>query len=180
MRRSGFLTLFLLILPSVLMLAAPADPATAVKTDAPAVKTDAPAAQAPAAKPDGSVKPDAPAKPIYPEESFRPVFRAKQDPADFADPVRAAELFQAREQLIQSLLSERRRILIVDPKAREIHDKIIELNKQLAVVLESKRAVRELSRDLMLIDARINALERKAPQPETPSAAPQTSTAPAK
>ena len=98
---------------------------------------------------------------VYPNVLFQPLLRAKQDPETFADPARAAELFLAREKLIQDLLAERRRILMSDPKARELHAQIMELNKQLAVVLESKRAVREITRDLMLLDTRINALERK-------------------
>ena len=163
MRRSGFLSVFLLLLPAALSLAAPA-PAPAAKPAA------APAKPAPA-----------PAQPVFSEVLFRPLLRAKQDPRIFADPAHAAELFLAREKLIQDLLRERRRILTTDPKARELHAQIMELNKKLAVVLESKRSVRELTRDLMLVDARINALERRAPQapapagkPQTPAAKPQT------
>lgn len=148
MRRFRFLSAVLLLLPASLSLAAP-DPA-------------------PAAKP--APAPAAPAQPVFSEVLFRPIFRAKQDPRTFADPAHAAELFLAREKLIQNLLAERRRILTTDPKAREIHAQIMELNKQLAVVLESKRSVRELTRDLMLVDARINALERAKPQ--TPAPAP--------
>lgn len=201
MRRFAFLPVFLLLLPSVLTLAAPtpAAPAPAAKTQAaapakPAVsaakqapapaKTQAaaPAATAPApVKPAAApAKPAATVQPVYPEVLFRPLLRAKQSPNNFADPARAAELFLAREKLIQNLLLERRRILTADPKAREIHAKIMELNKQLAVVLESKRSVRELSRDLMLVDARIDALERKKPAPPaTPAAQPQAPAQPA-
>ena len=131
------------------------------------------AAPAPAAK-----KPVA--EPVFTDVIFRPLLRAKQDPAAFADPVHAAELFQAREKLIQDLLSERRRILTTDPKARELHARILELNKQLAVVLESKRAVRELTRDLMLVDSRIDSLERKAPEKPVPAPAKVAPAAPAK
>ena len=168
MRRFRFLSAVFLLLPASLALAAPAP--------APAKPAPAPAKPAPA-------KP-APAQPIFSEVLFRPIFRAKQNPQAFADPVHAAELFLAREKLIQNLLAERRRILTADPKARELHAQIMELNKQLAVVLESKRSVRELTRDLMLVDARINALERKAPpvpaaKPQTPAKAPATAPAPA-
>ena len=153
MKRFRFLPLLLLFLPAACALSAQENSA----------QPPAPAPSSEGKKPAEEPVP-APSEPVYPTVLFQPIFRAKLDPATFVDPARAAELFLAREKLIQDLLSERRRILTTDPKARELHTKILELNKQLAVVLESKRAVRELSRDLMLIDARINALARKPPE----------------
>ncbi|MBO4491620.1 MAG: hypothetical protein J5944_09700, partial [Lentisphaeria bacterium] len=164
MQRFHLFSLLLLFLAPVSCLNAQekaaetaSSPAVAVSKEKGQPPTEA---AAPAAKKKVS---EAVPQPVYPEIIFSPLLRAKQDPETFADPARAAELFLAREKLIQNLLTERRRILTSDPKAREIHAQIMELNKQLAAVLEGKRAVREITRDLMLVDARINALKRKAP-----------------
>lgn len=173
MRRSGFLSVFLLLLPAAFTLA---DPAPAADSTAPAAAVPAAPAAKKAERRSASA---APVQPVFPEVLFRPILRAKENPDTFADPARAAELFLTREQLIQNLLMERRRILTSDPKAREIHAKIVELNKQLAVVLESKRAVRELTRDLMLIDARIDSLERKAPPVPVPAETSEKADSPA-
>ena len=165
MQRFHLFSLLLLFLAPVSCLNAQEKAAETASSPAAAVskeKGQPPTeAAAPAAK--KKVSDASSSQPVYPEIIFSPLLRAKQDPETFADPARAAELFLAREKLIQNLLTERRRILTSDPKAREIHAQIMELNKQLAAVLEGKRAVREITRDLMLVDARINALKRKAP-----------------
>lgn len=173
MQRFHLLPLLLLFLAPVSGLTAQEKIAdTASPAAASSVKKEQGQPPAEAAAPAAKKKaPDAAAQPIYPEIIFSPLLRAKQDPETFADPAHAAELFLAREKLIQDLLKERRRILTTDPKAREIHAQIMELNKQLAAVLEGKRAVREITRDLMLVDARINALKRKAPEEKTAEAA---------
>ena len=86
--------------------------------------------------------------------------------------------------LIGRLLTDRQRILSTDPKAKELHQEILKKNQELAALLESKRAIREMSHELLLIDARIQALDpkpkpvpaaEKAPAPaavKTPPAAP--------
>jgi len=170
MQRFHLFSLLLLFLAPVSGLNAQEKTAETTSPAAAVSKEKGQASAETAAPAEKKKAPEAAPQPVYPEIIFSPLLRAKQDPETFADPARAAELFLAREKLIRNLLTERRRILTSDPKARELHAQIMELNKQLAAVLEGKRAVREITRDLMLVDARINALERKAPDVVKPAA----------
>ena len=59
------------------------------------------------------------------------------------------------------MLAERSKILKNDRRAKELHEKILNLNKELAVLMENKRAIRDLTRELQQIDKQINAMPLK-------------------
>ena len=70
-------------------------------------------------------------------------------------------LIQKREAVIRKMLAERSKILKNDRRAKELHEKILNLNKELAVLMENKRAIRDLTRELQQIDKQINAMPLK-------------------
>ncbi|MBR2425280.1 MAG: hypothetical protein IKB16_00925 [Lentisphaeria bacterium] len=92
---------------------------------------------------------------------YHPMFRTNLDPAKYENPASAILLFQSRENVIRKMLAERQKILATDRRAKALHDKIMKLNKELAVLMENKRAVRDLTRELQLIDRKISVLPLK-------------------
>ena len=92
---------------------------------------------------------------------YHPVFRTNLDPALFENPAEAILLFKNRETVISKLLAERKKIITTDRRAKELHQQIMKLNRELAVLMENKRAVRDLNRELQAIDTKINTLKLK-------------------
>lgn len=109
-------------------------------------------------------QPAAPAKPVPPP--YKPVFRTNLNPVLFEDQVQASELIKQREALIQKLIAERQRILQTDQQAKRLHAEIMANYKKLAVIMENKRAIRDLDRELRLLDSKIE----KLPLKKTPAA----------
>lgn len=100
-------------------------------------------------------------KPAAPQIVFNPMFQTNLKPDKFEDPGAAAKLVKDRENVIRKLLAERRKIITTDRRAKELHQQIMKLNKELAVLMENKRAVRDLNRQLKTIDTKIKALKLK-------------------
>jgi hypothetical protein len=100
-------------------------------------------------------------KPATSQVVYHPVFRTNLDPALFENPAEAILLFKSRENIISKLLAERKKIITTDRRAKELHQQIMKLNRELAVLMENKRAVRDLNRELQAIDTKINTLKMK-------------------
>ena len=83
------------------------------------------------------------------------------DPEKFENKDAVTPLIQKREAVIRKMLAERSKILKNDRRAKELHEKILNLNKELAVLMENKRAIRDLTRELQQIDKQINAMPLK-------------------
>jgi hypothetical protein len=101
------------------------------------------------------------AQPAAQQVVYHPVFRTNLDPALFENPAEAILLFKNRETVISNLLAERKKIITSDRRAKELHQQIMKLNRELAVLMENKRAVRDLNRELQAIDTKINTLKLK-------------------
>ena len=92
---------------------------------------------------------------------YHPVFKSNLDPEKFENKDAVTPLIQKREAVIRKMLAERSKILKNDRRAKELHEKILNLNKELAVLMENKRAIRDLTRELQQIDKQINAMPLK-------------------
>ena len=104
-----------------------------------------------------------------PVNPFRPRYATNLEAERFADPEQAGVLFKLREDVLLKLLEERRKTFESDPKAAALAGEIMKLSKEFAVRFETRPAVREITRELRLVDAGIQALP-KAP-PKAPPAA---------
>lgn len=100
-----------------------------------------------------------------PENPFRPRYATNLKPERYADQEQASVLFKLREDVLLKLLEERRKTFESDPKAAALAEEIMKLSKELAVRFEARPAVREITRNLRLVDAGLRALP-KAPKPQ--------------
>ncbi len=122
-----------------------------------------------AAKPaETTAKPTEAAKPAAAKNAvpvLTTIYSPDRDPAEFADPEKAADLLNRRAELAQKIQAERKRILKEDAKAKELNDAIMRQLRQLSEILETKKSMIELNSQLRDLDNAISRL-KPAPPPE--------------
>ena len=146
-----------------------------------------------ALEPAAALKPAPPAEKSAekapPPNPFRPRYATNLKTENYADEEQAAVLFKLREDVLLKLLEERRKVFESDPKAAALAAEIVTLSKDFAVQFEARPAVREITRELRLLDAKLRALPKVPPavkpaapavKPAAPAAKPAASAAPAK
>lgn len=106
-----------------------------------------------------------------PVNPFRPRYATNLEAERFADPEQAGVLFKLREDVLLKLLEERRKTFESDPKAAALAGEIMKLSKEFAVRFETRPAVREITRELRLVDAGIQALPKVPPKAKASPAA---------
>lgn len=97
--------------------------------------------------------------PQTPSFTVSPLLPAMPPPSAYAVPEKAAELQKKRAELIGRLLAERRKYLVSDSEARKIHEEILKKAHALTGLFEHKRRIRELTRDLELLEQKIRRLK---------------------
>lgn len=81
--------------------------------------------------------------------------------ADFVDQSSASEIMEERNSIIDKMQKERLDIIRNDAKARELYTKILELHRQLAIVVDSKPSMKSMIRDLKNVDNKLSGLPKK-------------------
>lgn len=107
--------------------------------------------------------PEKPAGNVPPPNPFRPRYATNLKAENYAEPEQAAALFKLREDVLVKLLEERRKVFESDPKAAALAEEIMNLDKEFAVHFETRPAVREITRELRLLDAKLQALPKASP-----------------
>jgi hypothetical protein len=88
----------------------------------------------------------------------------KMEPWDFQNPARFKALMKEREELQQRMHALRVKLLQEDPELEKLHKRIMELHKELALQLESKKDMRKFCDKLKEIDAELDKLPHKDSQ----------------
>ena len=124
-------------------------------------------AATPAAKPAEAAKP-ATVTPKPAVSVLTTIYSTNRDPAEFADREKAEDLLNRRAALVQKIQNERKRLLKEDEAAKKLYEEIMNLNRKLASLLETKKSMIELNSQLLELDNAISKL-KPAPPPETES-----------
>ncbi len=103
--------------------------------------------------------------PVRAKKVFHPLSREFPAPAAYADSGKAAELLAKRGKILSALQIQRQKYLSTDPEARKLHEESAKLNQELSDFFVSKRRIREMENELLLLNRKIKGLE---PAPETP------------
>lgn len=74
----------------------------------------------------------------------------------------AEQLLKKRSDIIAKMQMERVKIIKTDAKAKELHKQLMELYRQLAIVVDSKPAMKTMNKDLQELDKKIGELEKKS------------------
>lgn len=80
---------------------------------------------------------------------------------DFPDREEAEKLLGARSRLLEKMRAERILIIREDKEARELREELMKLHKRLAILVDSKPAMKALNAELRGIDAALMELSRK-------------------
>jgi len=80
---------------------------------------------------------------------------------DFQDPAKFKSMIKDREELMLKMYNLRIKLISEDPELLKLHKQIMELHKELAMQLESKKDMKKLTDKLKELDADLEKLPRK-------------------
>ncbi len=80
---------------------------------------------------------------------------------DFPNREEAEKLLDARSRLLEKMRAERIQIIREDKEARELREELMKLHRRLAILVDSKPAMKALNAELGEIDAALTELSRK-------------------
>ncbi len=89
------------------------------------------------------------------------ILRTTGNPADYADKAQAEKLLAEREMLVQKIHAMRLELIKKDPKLRRMYEQLIQQARDLAMELESKREMRNITDSLGELDSKLNRLQKK-------------------
>ena len=89
------------------------------------------------------------------------ILRTTGNPADYADKAQAEKLLAEREMLVQKIHAMRLELIKKDPKLRRMYEQLIQQARELAMELESKKEMRNVTESLGDIDSKLNRLQKK-------------------
>jgi len=80
---------------------------------------------------------------------------------DFQDPAKFKSMIKDREELMLKMYNLRIKLISEDPELLKLHKQIMELHKELAMQLESKKDMKKLTEKLKELDSDLEKLPRK-------------------
>lgn len=100
--------------------------------------------------------PDAVSRPV-----FTPSLRDNLQAGQFQDEKKAADLIEQREMTILKMHQTRKYILNNDSQAKELYKQMMEIAERLTVIIENKKVMRDLNKQLKSLDNQIAELPVK-------------------
>ena len=82
-------------------------------------------------------------------------------PADYMDSVQAEKLLSEREALVLKIHKLRIELIKKDPRLRRMYEQMIQQARELAMEIESKREMRDMTESLGTLDSKLNRLQKK-------------------
>lgn len=89
------------------------------------------------------------------------ILRTAGTPSDYVDKAQAEKLLAEREMLVQKIHAMRLELIKKDPKLRRMYEQLIQQARDLAMELESKREMRNITDSLGELDSKLNRLQKK-------------------
>ncbi len=81
--------------------------------------------------------------------------------ADYVDKAQAEKLLSEREMLVLKIHALRLELIKKDPRLRRMYEQLIQQARDLAMELESKKEMRNITESLGEIDSKLNRLQKK-------------------
>lgn len=81
--------------------------------------------------------------------------------ADYVDKTQAEKLLSEREMLVLKIHALRLELIKKDPRLRRMYEQLIQQARDLAMELESKKEMRNITESLGEIDSKLNRLQKK-------------------
>lgn len=89
------------------------------------------------------------------------ILRTAVSATDYVDNVQAEKLLSEREMLVMKIHKLRMELIKKDPKLRRMYEQLIQQARELAMELESKKEMRNVTESLGDIDSKLNRLQKK-------------------
>ena len=89
------------------------------------------------------------------------ILRTAVSAADYVDNAQAEKLLSEREMLVMKIHKLRMELIKKDPKLRRMYEQLIQQARELAMELESKKEMRNVTESLGEIDSKLNRLQKK-------------------
>ena len=80
---------------------------------------------------------------------------------DYVDKTQAEKLLSEREMLVLKIHALRLELIKKDPRLRRMYEQLIQQARDLAMELESKKEMRNITESLGEVDSKLNRLQKK-------------------